>query len=100
MQALHPELLIPVHGDPIVNEEEADETLGDYRDACKYVHDQTVRFMNKGESTTNSSYFFKFGFVVSTFLFRRLSSRRHSLQSSASSFSFFQVSFARSSCHS
>ncbi len=45
---LHPAVLIPSHTEPIAGEEIIFKTLTDYRDAIQFVHDQTVRGMNKG----------------------------------------------------
>jgi alkyl sulfatase BDS1-like metallo-beta-lactamase superfamily hydrolase len=38
---------IPSHTRPIKGEEEIYDTLTVYRDAIQFVHDQTVRFINK-----------------------------------------------------
>lgn len=48
MRYLHPEKLIPSHTVPVSGAEEVFKTLTDYRDAIQFVHDQTVRGMNKG----------------------------------------------------
>ena len=48
MRYLQPELLIPSHSKPIEGSEEILRNLTDYRDAIQYVHDQTVRLINKG----------------------------------------------------
>ena len=40
--------LVPSHGVPVVGANEVEEVLANYRDAIQYVHDQTVRQMNKG----------------------------------------------------
>ncbi len=48
MSSLRPRVLIPHHTLPLVSEGEAEEALAAHRDALKYVHDQTVRHMNKG----------------------------------------------------
>jgi len=42
------ETLIPHHGHPVEGGEKIDALLTDYRDAIQYVHDQTLRYMNKG----------------------------------------------------
>ena len=42
------ETLIPHHGRPVEGAGKIDELLTDYRDAIQYVHDQTLRYMNKG----------------------------------------------------
>lgn len=46
--ALGPEILLPSHGDPIVGAENVKAALTKYRDAIKYVHDETVKGMNEG----------------------------------------------------
>ena len=40
--------MVPSHGLPITGVENVEEILRNYRDAIQYVHDQTVRHMNKG----------------------------------------------------
>lgn len=40
--------LVPSHTQPIIGRENVREVLGVYRDAVLFVHDQTVRFMNRG----------------------------------------------------
>ena len=42
------EILIPHHGRPVEGKAEIDALLSDYRDAIQYLHDQTLRYMNKG----------------------------------------------------
>ena len=41
--------LLPLHTKPIVGKEEINRVLTIYRDAIQYIHDQTVRIMNKGK---------------------------------------------------
>ena len=48
MIALEPEVLVPSHGVPIIGKENILEILKNYRDAIKYVHDQTMRKLNLG----------------------------------------------------
>ena len=48
MRALKPEYLIPQHTRPVAGAEEIYQTLTNYRDAIQFVHDQTIRWMNKG----------------------------------------------------
>ncbi len=48
MRKLAPEFLVPSHTLPIVGKVAVDDTLTVYRDAIQYVHDQTIRYMNKG----------------------------------------------------
>jgi alkyl sulfatase BDS1-like metallo-beta-lactamase superfamily hydrolase len=47
--ALEPELVLPSHGEPIRGRDEIRKRLGRYRDAIRYVHDQTVAGMNAGK---------------------------------------------------
>jgi alkyl sulfatase BDS1-like metallo-beta-lactamase superfamily hydrolase len=49
MRRLKPETLVPQHTRPLEGSEEIMETLWAYRDAIQFVHDQTVRYMNKGK---------------------------------------------------
>ena len=42
------EILIPHHGRPVKGADAVEEMLVAYRDAIQYLHDQTVRWMNKG----------------------------------------------------
>ncbi len=48
MRALKSEILVPQHTRPISGREAIYQTLTDYRDAIQFVHDQTIRWMNKG----------------------------------------------------
>ena len=48
MRALEPEFLVPQHTRPLTGAEEIYQTLTNYRDAIQFVHDQTIRWMNKG----------------------------------------------------
>ncbi|HJO22730.1 MAG: alkyl sulfatase dimerization domain-containing protein [Myxococcota bacterium] len=48
MRALRPEFLVPSHTQPISGEERIESILLAYRDAIQYVHDQTIRGMNRG----------------------------------------------------
>ncbi len=48
MRALRPEVLVPSHTRPIVGAEAVLDTLTDYRDAIRFVYDQTVRLINRG----------------------------------------------------
>lgn len=48
MRYLHPEVIVPSHTEVIRGTETAYNILTDYRDAIQFVHDQTVRGMNKG----------------------------------------------------
>lgn len=44
------EILVPHHGRPVEGRERIAALLTDYRDAVQYVHDQTLRHMNKGRT--------------------------------------------------
>lgn len=48
MRRLHAAVLVPSHTRPLQGEKLISETLTDYRDAIRYVHDQTIRLMNAG----------------------------------------------------
>jgi len=48
MRALHAEHLAPSHTRPVSGAEKVEEILTAYRDAIQYVHDQTIRGMNRG----------------------------------------------------
>jgi alkyl sulfatase BDS1-like metallo-beta-lactamase superfamily hydrolase len=47
--ALHPEILLPSHGDALEGGERITAALTRYRDAIQYVHDETVKGMNAGK---------------------------------------------------
>jgi alkyl sulfatase BDS1-like metallo-beta-lactamase superfamily hydrolase len=48
MRALGADFLVPHHGRPVNGSGAIYETLTNYRDAIQFVHDQTVRWMNRG----------------------------------------------------
>ena len=48
LKAFDAEILVPHHGRPVEGAERIAALLTDYRDAVQYVHDQTLRYMNKG----------------------------------------------------
>lgn len=48
MRYLRPQFLIPSHTRPVKGEEVIEKILTDYADAIRFVHDQTIRLMNKG----------------------------------------------------
>lgn len=48
MRSLQAEHLVPSHGRPMSGAAKIEEMLAAYRDAIQYVHDQTIRWMNKG----------------------------------------------------
>lgn len=48
MRALRPQFLVPSHGRPISGADAIAATLTDYRDAIRYVYDQSIRWTNQG----------------------------------------------------
>lgn len=48
VRALGAEHLVPSHTRPVHGKEQIAELLTDYSDAINFVHDQTLRYMNKG----------------------------------------------------
>ncbi len=50
MRKLQAEYLVPCHTRPLTGRAQINDTLADYRDAIQFVHDQTVRGINKGLS--------------------------------------------------
>lgn len=48
MRALEPEHLVPSHTRPVSGGDEIEEILTAYRDGIQYVHDQTLRGINRG----------------------------------------------------
>jgi len=48
LRTYHAEHLVPSHGQPVSGAERVEEILRTYRDGIQFVHDQTVRYMNKG----------------------------------------------------
>lgn len=50
MREFPAEYLVPTHGRPIVGYENIQNMLIAYRDQIQYVHDQTIRHMNKGHT--------------------------------------------------
>ena len=73
MQSFEPEFLFPSHTKPVVGKDKIKEVLMVYRDAIQYIHDQTIRLMNKGyypdqivemielpEDISNSPYLYEF----------------------------------------
>ena len=48
LRRLHALHLVPTHGQPVSGEEKVEEVLRMTRDGIQYVHDQTIRHMNKG----------------------------------------------------
>jgi alkyl sulfatase BDS1-like metallo-beta-lactamase superfamily hydrolase len=48
MRALHADYLAPSHGQPVLGAAKVEEVMRNYRDGIQFVHDQTIRYMNKG----------------------------------------------------
>ncbi len=48
LRRLQADYLAPTHGRPVVGADRVEEVLRMTRDGIQYVHDQTVRYMNKG----------------------------------------------------
>lgn len=48
LRELKAEYLVPTHGQPVYGAEKVEEVLRMTRDGIQYVHDQTIRHMNKG----------------------------------------------------
>ncbi len=48
MRSLQAEIMIPCHTKPVSGKDQVDEILADYRDAIQFVHDQTIRWINRG----------------------------------------------------
>ncbi len=48
MREFPAEYLVPTHGRPIVGHDNIQKMLTAYRDAIQFVHDQTIRYMNRG----------------------------------------------------
>ena len=45
---LQPEYLVPSHGQPVIGAAAIDRIATDYRDAIQFVHDQSLRAINRG----------------------------------------------------
>ena len=48
LRAYQAEYMVPLHGRPVSGAEQVEEVLRMTRDGIAYIHDQTVRWMNKG----------------------------------------------------
>ncbi len=48
IRLLNAEHLVPSHSRPISGKENVEKALTDYRDGIQFVHDQTIRYANKG----------------------------------------------------
>jgi glyoxylase-like metal-dependent hydrolase (beta-lactamase superfamily II) len=47
--ALDPEYFFMGHGSPIISQKEVKKTVGDFRDALRYVYDETIKGINAGK---------------------------------------------------
>ena len=50
MLQLSPDHMVPQHTGPVSGQDNIRQIITAYRDAIQFVHDQTVRYMNKGLS--------------------------------------------------
>jgi alkyl sulfatase BDS1-like metallo-beta-lactamase superfamily hydrolase len=48
LRAYQAEYMVPLHGRPVSGQDKVEEVLRMTRDGIAYIHDQTVRWMNKG----------------------------------------------------
>lgn len=48
LRAFRAEHLVPAHGQPVSGADKVEEILRMYRDGIQFIHDQTIRYMNKG----------------------------------------------------
>lgn len=48
MRSLKADHMVPGHGQPVFGESDVEEVLRMYRDGIQYLHDQTLRYMNRG----------------------------------------------------
>lgn len=48
LRAFRAEAMVPAHGQPVIGAEKVEEVLRMTRDGIAYIHDQTIRYMNKG----------------------------------------------------
>ena len=48
LREFNADILIPHHGHPVEGADKISKLLTDYRDAIQFIHDQTLRYMNKG----------------------------------------------------
>ncbi len=48
LRAFQADYMVPLHGQPVSGKDKVEEVLRMTRDAIAYIHDQTVRWMNKG----------------------------------------------------
>jgi alkyl sulfatase BDS1-like metallo-beta-lactamase superfamily hydrolase len=45
---LHADYMVPSHGQPVSDAAKVEEVMRNYRDGIQFVHDQAIRYMNKG----------------------------------------------------
>lgn len=50
LRALHADVLVPSHTRPLIGADQIEAALTDYRDAIRYVYDQTLRLINQGRT--------------------------------------------------
>lgn len=50
LRALNAEAMVPSHGQPVEGQQKVEEVLRMTRDGIAWIHDQTVRYMNKGHT--------------------------------------------------
>lgn len=48
LREFHADYMVPLHGQPVTGADKVEEVLRMTRDGIAYIHDQTVRWMNKG----------------------------------------------------
>ena len=52
MRKLSASVLVPNRGRPILGRDDISDSLESYRDVIQFVHDQTLRFANKGNKSS------------------------------------------------
>ena len=50
LRSFRAEAMVPAHGQPVIGAEKVEEVLRMTRDGIAYIHDQTIRYMNKGHT--------------------------------------------------
>ncbi|MCF6265408.1 MAG: MBL fold metallo-hydrolase [Desulfuromusa sp.] len=48
LRTFHADNMVPAHGQPVYGAEKVEEVLRYTRDGLQFIHDQTIRYMNKG----------------------------------------------------
>lgn len=48
LRSYQADYMVPSHGQPIIGKEKVEEVLRTTRDGVQFIHDQTIRFMNRG----------------------------------------------------